>query len=281
MKKYMLCAASLLCFNLFAANTLPLGQEFEIDSQLFSPQTGKVQHGSIQTMMGAQKSFYQKVGDDFVVEGDILVNPLEGKNSTSKGAYRRAHCSRWPKGEIAYEVDPTLPHPERIETMVAYYRDNTKIRLVPRSNQKDYVYFKNNGNNGCSSFVGRAGGKQNINVPDWCGSGSLVHEVMHALGFYHEQSRPDRRKSIKVKWFNIQLKQWGNFFVSPFAKTKGTFDFDSIMLYPSFNSFAVDPKKPTITRRDGSTFGAQRRGLSIGDIAALAQAYKDEVESAR
>ncbi|HAZ13227.1 MAG: hypothetical protein A2X86_00645 [Bdellovibrionales bacterium GWA2_49_15] len=229
----------------------------------------EVKFGPIVTTEGVRKTFYESHGEYYLTEGDILVEPALKKGL--KGTARRA--GRWNNGVVPYEIDSAIADPARVEAAISYLNTQTSIRMVPRTTESDYVFFKENGTADCSSFVGRMGGKQNINVPNWCGSGSLIHEVLHALGYYHEQSRPDRSKWIKVKWCNIQMKRWFNFFAAPFAKKYGEFDFDSIMLYPSFNGFARDADKPTMTKRDGSTFQAQRNGLSAGDLAALRQMY--------
>ena len=53
-------------------------------------------------------------------------------------------------------------------------------------------------------MIGRQGGKQQISLGRGCGyKGVAIHEMMHALGFYHEQSRLDRDNYITFNWNNI------------------------------------------------------------------------------
>ncbi len=49
------------------------------------------------------------------------------------------------------------------------------------------------------------GGKQVINLQkDGCViEGTVVHEYLHALGFDHEQNRPDRDNFITINYANI------------------------------------------------------------------------------
>ena len=40
---------------------------------------------------------------------------------------------------------------------------------------------------------------------------TVTHEILHAAGVYHEQSRPDRDEYVKIHWDNIQKGAETNF----------------------------------------------------------------------
>lgn len=157
----------------------------------------------------------------------------------------------WPNKTMRYRIHNSISnaHRENILNAMKHIQENTSVRFVERTNQADFVEFiyhpnnsnPDNPNRACWSRVGRVGGRQLIQLNQGgCGFGSIVHEICHALGFFHEQSRCDRDDHIEIIWSNIiperksQFKRYCNG-----AMDVGPYDYESIMHYQQ-NAFAID-----------------------------------------
>ncbi|KAG8174928.1 hypothetical protein JTE90_006962 [Oedothorax gibbosus] len=152
----------------------------------------------------------------------------------------------WPGGVVYYVEDPSLRSevfPLTLQGAFDQYKRDTCIRFVKRTNEVDYV--KMFAGDGCYSHVGRTGGEQPLSLGKGCGwMGTIVHELGHAIGFYHEQNRSDRDDYLTIFWDNIREGLEDQFFkLRPDQNQLLTpFDYDSLMLYGSY-SFSKDRKK--------------------------------------
>ncbi|KAG8225763.1 hypothetical protein J437_LFUL005722 [Ladona fulva] len=103
----------------------------------------------------------------------------------------------------------------------------------------DYIYI-DKAQTGCWSSVGKLGGRQVVNLQSpGCLStlGTPIHELMHAVGFLHEQNRWERDTYIKVKWENIQKGREVNFEKSTKEMSDAlgvAYDYRSVMHYSPF-----------------------------------------------
>uniref|UniRef100_A0A1B8XZE4 Metalloendopeptidase n=1 Tax=Xenopus tropicalis TaxID=8364 RepID=A0A1B8XZE4_XENTR len=80
------------------------------------------------------------------------------------------------------------------------YATLTCVQFVPYTDEDDYVNITSG--DGCWSYMGRQGGAQVVSVEKgYCTSeGTTMHELNHALGFVHEQSRSDRDNYVNIMY---------------------------------------------------------------------------------
>lgn len=110
---------------------------------------------------------------------------------------------------------------------------------------KNFIHFKppEGKSGGCWSYVGKTGGEQIVTLQKsdkssahcFSSEGRIIHEILHAVGIYHEQSRPDRDKYIKIHWENIVPKYKKNFkLITNKGKHSFAYDYNSVMHYGFF-----------------------------------------------
>merc|ERR1711970_312969 len=112
---------------------------------------------------------------------------------------------------------------------------------------------KKNGCGYCSSTIGRWGGMQDLNLGKCCYRiGTIQHEFLHALGFYHEQSRSDRDRYVTIIKENIlpdtkKMNYTRNFEKYKTANQGFGYEYGSVMHYPA-DAFSKNGKLTIATK---------------------------------
>lgn len=202
-----------------------------------------------------------------VAHGDIILGVPEDP-SVLEGHYKMPSPNYWEKSEIPYVINNDVVNPDRIMTALRHIESKTGVHFVPYDDQPDAILFQA-GREHCLSALGRQGGLQPIKLSTGCGWKEITHEVLHALGFIHEQSRSDRDQAVEVLWENIDEKYHPQFAILPdnfLGPARNTmFDYSSIMLYAP-GTFAKEKGYQTMKSRSQAAIAPSQGGLSPGDI---------------
>ncbi|KAM7061044.1 meprin A subunit alpha [Acridotheres tristis] len=203
-------------------------------------------------------------------QGDIFL-PKNQRNALRNETYR------W-KFPVPYILGDDLDLNAKGVILQAFemFRLKSCIDFKPYEGERTYIFFSKQ--SGCWSMVGDLQTGQNLSIGSGCDYRAIVeHEILHALGFYHEQSRMDRDDYVNIWWDEILEGREHNF-----AKYDDTYitdlntpyDYESLMHYAPF-SFNKNASVPTITAKIPAfdDIIGQRLDLSAIDLERLNRMY--------
>lgn len=218
-------------------------------------------------------------------EGDIILNALQ--KQIIQGIHSKTglldESYRWINNTIAYEIDYEVFSDEQvahIESGLELIQNVTCVTFVERTDEEDYISVIGD-STGCWSYVGRQGGRQELHLQLYAPDtgcfriGTIVHEFIHALGFFHMQSATERDEYVTIMWDNIlpgtesNFNKYGADVVTNFGVE---YDYGSVMHYGAYG-FAINASLPTIVPIDPTAEIGQRIGMSYDDILRIKHMY--------
>uniref|UniRef100_A0A674C2E1 Metalloendopeptidase n=1 Tax=Salmo trutta TaxID=8032 RepID=A0A674C2E1_SALTR len=110
----------------------------------------------------------------------------------------------------------------KIKYAMNTFHTKTCVRFVQRSNQRDYLSIESR--SGCKQLV-------SLEKRGCVNHGTIQHELLHALGFYHEQNRSDRDKNIRINWEDVECGEEPNFDKADTNNLDIPYDNSSVMHY--------------------------------------------------
>uniref|UniRef100_A0A3Q3K7S7 Metalloendopeptidase n=1 Tax=Monopterus albus TaxID=43700 RepID=A0A3Q3K7S7_MONAL len=208
---------------------------------------------------------------DFLLEGDVIIPKTRNAMKCLDGT----NSCLWPKSanghvEIPFVISDKYDNTDtkNIKTAMHGIQSRTCIRFIPHTKQDGYLSIEPKA--GCASLLGYTGNKQVVSLQRYgcVTNGIIQHELLHALGFYHEHSRSDRDGYIRINWANIEEGYASDFEKANTNNLDTPYDYSSVMHYGR-TAFGKNDLETITPIPDESVPIGQRNGVSDIDILRI------------
>ncbi|XP_058485387.1 hatching enzyme 1.2-like [Solea solea] len=215
--------------------------------------------------------------EPMVIGGDIAVNSEAERNADPCTA-NSCLWRKWTDGKVYIPYYIANHYSSRERDIIIRGLDSFSavscIRFRPyQSGDNEWLSIESK--SGCYSYVGRTGGAQVVSLSrQGCLYHSTVqHELLHALGFNHEQTRSDRDNHILVYWENIIDDMEYNFYKIDTLNQGTPYDYNSVMQYER-NAFSKNGRPTMVPTPNNNVAFGQATQMSRNDIDRLNRLYK-------
>jgi len=263
--------AFLVCFNFFSCSNEI--EESGISSKIEDLSKYDENNYDFKTInLWGYEAAVVDAGDYYIFQGDIHIDKKDVEKPVTKGAGILNRS--WPNNTVYYTISGSPSSNSPLFEAMTYIEQRSYITFVPRvNNEKNYIkfnYINSTDWTASSDYIGMKGGEQNIKLSTEAWSrGTIIHEICHAIGMFHEQSRSDRDQYVRIDFSSMtdneraQYKTYGERGLN--GRDYANYDYKSIMHYGSMLN-----GRRVMWKIDGSDIYQQRSYLTSSDIAALA-----------
>eukprot|EP01063_Lacrimia_lanifica_P001031 TRINITY_DN1048_c0_g1_i2.p1 TRINITY_DN1048_c0_g1~~TRINITY_DN1048_c0_g1_i2.p1 ORF type:complete len:1492 (+),score=527.54 TRINITY_DN1048_c0_g1_i2:95-4570(+) len=218
------------------------------------------------------------------VEGEHFITIGGGTDRVRAARHRAAHALgsaessslMWPEGKVKYWISIKDEKTEGfVRAAIAHWQEKTCLQFTECATRDEcraaspYMHFITV--RSCSAYMGmnKFGGPNTIDISAMCMFAGSVHEIGHALGLNHEQTRNDRDEFVYINYGTLDSSVHQQFDKNQDGRDYGPYDYQSVVHY---NAFSFSSRKTVRSIVSPYPVG-QYNGLSEGDISNIMWMY--------